>query len=222
MAISILELNKNLQGVLNDLAGGAQQVIMAKIAEDANVLFKKRIVETGKDAKGKSFPPYSTSPMLAGRKSFKTDAAFNKIAGSKDKRRDLKWVTIGGSSGFSSFLSVSAGTSTGMANEGKGVRLFEIPGGYKEFRELHDRQTRFVDFSFSNDMWNDVKVKSNKQEGKNQVAIIGATAEKQIKKLEGNTKRKGEIMALSQSEEMILAKEYEREIVNIFRKNGLK
>ena len=139
--------------------------------------------------------------MLAGKKSFKTDAAFNKIAGSKQKRKELKWVTLG---------------------EGDGAkRLFEIPGGYKQFRDLHGRQSGFVDFSFTNDMWNNIQVVSSSGEHQNGVAVIAAKKESEKKKLAGNTERKGDILKLSKDEIDTISRIYDAHVGKLIQKHGL-
>ena len=77
---------------------------------------------------------------------------------------------------------------------GKNIRLSELAGGYKEFRELHGRQTNFVDFAFSGRMWADVRVVSGDDEHKLGRARISTLSEEQMKKLAGNTERKGTIL----------------------------
>lgn len=217
MAISVLELSKRLQGMAGYLEGPEHGNIMVKMASEALALNRQRVQETGKNAKGESFDKYSTKPMLSGSKNM-TKSAFATIAGSKKKRAELKWVTIGGS-GFSSYLAESAGTG-GPRNTG-GVHLFVIPGGYKQFRELHGRQTGFVDFTLSGRMWNNVKLVSDRAELNSGVAVIKATEELQQKKLEGNTKRRGEILGLSKNEEQRLSDVYEVWVENGLRKNKL-
>jgi hypothetical protein len=58
------------------------------------------------------------------------------VCGQLMSRDQLKWVT--------STTTVKQGKNTG-----KRAKLFEIEGGYKEFRELHGRRTDIVDFTFS-------------------------------------------------------------------------
>lgn len=195
--------------------------LMIDIGSIAIMRIKRRVIETGTNAEGSKYDPYSTKPMLVNC-SRMTTGACKMIAGSKEKRKNLKWVTIGGSSGFSSFLSVSAGTSTGMAKEGRGVKLFELPQGYKQFREIHGRQTGFVDFSFTNEMWSNIKIVSDNSEHNKGVVRIAATTDKDKKKLEGNTKRRGDILKLSKSEIDSLASRYNVKLEQIVMKNGLK
>jgi len=192
--------------------------IMLQVAESANTMIKIRITEKGLNASNVKFPDYSTKPMLAGRQSFKTDAAFNQIAGSKEKRKELKWVTLEGS-GFSSYLSASSGGKG--PNIAGGKHLFEIPGGYKQFRELHGRQTAFVDFSFSGRMWSNIKVVSNDVDHMKGRAKISTTSKEEEDKLSGNTERKGEILALSKEEIDDLSKYMENALVEVWHKNGL-
>lgn len=196
MSITLLQLSQRLQGMAGYLEGPEHGNIMVKMASEALALNKQRVQETGKNAKGESFDKYSTKPMFSGSKNM-TKSAFNSIAGSKKKRAELDWVKV------------------------KGHSLFIIPGGYKEFRELHGRQTGFVDFTLSGRMWNNVKLISDRAELNSGVAVIQATEDKQKKKLEGNTKRRGEILGLSKSEEQRLSDIYEVWVESGLRKNKL-
>lgn len=194
--MTIEEYNKNLNGVIRDLQTGSHGEIMIKMAVEALTMIKQRVQQTGTDAKGSKYAPYSTSKMLTNCSTM-TLSACNKIAGSKKKRRDLDWVTI------------------------NGHRLFNLPGGYKQFRELHGRQTNFVDFSFTNAMWNDINVISKQSDHQRGIAYIGAKQEIEKKKLAGNTKRRGDILDLSQKEINQLRESYNIGVLKIFRQNGL-
>lgn len=190
------EYNKNLDGVIKDLQSGAHGMVMLQMAEEALTLIKKRVIHTGTNAKGQKYKPYSTKPMLANCSSMILSAC-NKVAGSKQKRKELDWVTI------------------------NGHKLFELKGGYKQWRELHGRQTDHVDFSVNNNMWNDINVISNQTDHKNGVAIIGAKEQLQKKKLSGNTARRGHILDLSKKEIDQLREDYNIGVLQIFRNNGL-
>ena len=196
MSITLLQLSQRLQGMAGYLEGPELGNVMVKMASEALALNKQRVQETGKNAKGESFDKYSTKPMLSGSKNM-TKSAFNSIAGSKKKRAELDWRTVNGHS------------------------LFVIPGGYKQFRELHGRQTGFVDFTLSGRMWNNIKLVSDRAELNSGVAVIKATEELSKKKLEGNTKRRGEILGLSKSEEERLSEIYEVWVESGLRKNKL-
>jgi len=196
MSITLLQLSQRLQGMAGYLEGPELGNVMVKMASEALALNKQRVQETGKNAKGESFDKYSTKPMLSGSKNM-TKSAFNSIAGSKKKRAELDWRTVNGHS------------------------LFVIPGGYKQFRELHGRQTGFVDFTLSGRMWNNIKLVSDRAELNSGVAVIKATEELSKKKLEGNTKRRGEILGLSKSEEERLSDIYEVWVESGLRKNKL-
>lgn len=200
MAITLLQLNEKLAGVLKETGTGGPGLGHAMLiaANDANALFKKRIQESGKNAKGQMFRPYSTKPLAVNRGTFKSDKAYNAVAGSKGKRKNLDWFT---------------------SKDGK--KMFWLSGGYKQFRDLHERQTQFVDFTFSGEMMGNIKVKSSSSQHNSGVAIIGATKDDEIKKLESNIARRGEIMELSESEAGDVAKILESELINYWKKYQL-
>ena len=156
-------------------------VVMLQVAQTANTLMKDRIVETGIDAEGKPFPPYSTNPMLANcSNKYISVAVCSQLAGSKEKRKQLKWVTVNKS--------------------GKNVKLFELEGGYKQFRELHGRRTDIVDFTFSGEMMANIQVVSSDDEHRQGRARISTLSDEQNTKLAGNTDRRGDILMLNDSE----------------------
>lgn len=193
MSTTFLELSKELNALAGYLEGPERGNIMVKLASEALVLNRQRVEESGKNAEGQSYTPYSRKPILASRSGM-TNAAYNSIAGSKKKRKELSWVTIGGH------------------------KLFEVPGGYKQYRELHGRQTGFVDFVFSGRMWNNIKLVSSGAELQSGVAVIKPTEELQKKKLAGNTERRGDILALSKSEEQRLSDIYSVWVEGALRK----
>jgi hypothetical protein len=190
------ELDKAYTKTINDLNSTPRGEVMNSLGIVALTLIKARVQETGTDAEGQKYAPYSTRPMLANRASM-TVSAYNKIAGSKKKRKDLKWATI------------------------NTHKLFEIPGGYKQYRELHGRQTGFVDFSFSGRMWANIALISKAQDHNNGEAIIGAKNTEINEILEGNTKRRGDILDLSDKEIEDLKQRYNLGTLKILKSNGL-
>ena len=204
--------------VIEKVKGNRDGTIMARLAAQANTMIEQRVINTGTDAKGKGFKPYSTKPMLIGCSSFKTSVC-KQIFGSKAKRRALDWRTVGGSTGYAAYLSVSSGAPGGN----KGKRLAILPGGYKKWRELMlgPGKGDKVDFSVTNRMWNNITVISSTANHKAGLAIIGAKDEPEKKKLAGNTKRKGDILDLSQKEQDELKADFNLQVLNIFRENGL-
>ena len=190
------DYNKRLNGVIKDLQTGAHGEVMVRMAVNALTLIKQRVQETGTDAKGQKYKGYSTKPMLMNCSTMILSAC-SKVAGSKEKRKELQWRTV------------------------NGHKLFILPGGYKQWRELHGRQTQHVDFSVTNAMWNDINVISKQSDHEKGVAIIGAKQDIEKKKLAGNTKRKGDILDLSQKEIDTLKASYNIDVLQIFRNNGL-
>lgn len=166
-------------------------------------LIKNRILTTGMNADDQMFDPYSTTPMLANCSSM-TQAACSKTAGSKKKRREHKWVTL-----------------QRLNSKGKRIRVFELAGGYKEFRELHGRQTGFVDFAFSGRMWADVQIINSEVNGMEAKAVIGTLTGEQDKILAGNMLKRGDILELSQAEIAELQGVVEQRINNLLAKHNL-
>jgi hypothetical protein len=195
--MTLEEYNKNLNGVVRDLQSGAHAEVMVKMAVNALTMIKKRVQETGTDAKGTKYKPYSTKSTLVGCKTFIQKSTCATLLGSKAKRKDLEWRTIGGH------------------------RLAVLPGGYKKIRELQGRQTAFVDFSVTNAMWNDINIISKQNDHQKGIAIIGAKQDIEKKKLAGNTKRRGDILDLSEKEIGELKQIYNVGVLQIFKNNGL-
>jgi hypothetical protein len=191
------ELDKRTGGVIKDLQGGIMGNIMLRLATNALTLLRARVQETGKDAKGTKYRPYSTKAMLIGCSSFVQKNACNSVFGSKEKRKNLEWRTI------------------------KGHRLAILPGGYKQLRNLQGRQTEHVDFMMTGRMWNDISIVSKGTDHEKGIAVIGAKTDDEKKKLAGNTKSRGDILDLSQSEVDTLMKNYNLDVLQIFRNNGL-
>lgn len=194
------ELDKKFDSFVSDSVNqlGATMVILGG---EALMAIRKRVQETGTNAEGSKYAPYSTEPMLANC-SRMTGSACSAIASSKEKRKELKWVTL--------------------KRGGKNIKLFELPQGYKQYRELHGRQTAFVDFAFTNNMWNNIKIVSNNSEHDKGVVRIAATTDEDKKKLEGNTKRRGDILKLSKSEIDSINRRFNMQIEQIIKRNGLK
>ena len=193
--MTLEDYNNRLNNVISDLQAGAHGAIMVRMAMTALTMIKDRVIEKGENAKGAKYKPYSTSAMLVGCKSM-NQSVCNKVFG-KEKNKSLQWVTV------------------------NGKHLAVLPGGYKQFRELHGRQTNHVDFSFSNMMWNDINVISNNAQHQQGVAVIGARQDIEKKKLAGNTARRGDILDLSEKEIDELKQQYNLDVLQIFRTNGL-
>jgi hypothetical protein len=208
------ELIKSYDKTIRDMTGSPRGDIMLKVGVTANTMIKKRVIETGKDAEGQKFKAYSTKDMLIGKSSFPKKSVQDEVFGSKEKRATLKWVTLGGNK-FSQYLEASSGGS------GDIKRLAVLEGGYKKWRDLMGVGSDIVNFSVTNDMWNDIHVISNTGDHIKGVAIIGAKQEKEKKKLEGNTKRRGDILDLSKTEIDELMRLYNIGTLQIFKNNGL-
>lgn len=191
--MTLPELNKNLDKTVKDITGSFQLAMMVDIGVRAKQLIFDRVHGTGVDAKGNKYAPYSTKPTLVGNKTFPFKYASQALLGSKSKRKELEWRTV------------------------KGKHLAILPGGYAKIRQLLHRQIAFVDFSVTQEMWKDINVIKST----NNSVTIGAKGDINKKKLSGNTKRRTDILDLSQKEIDELKKAYGLSILNIFKENGL-
>jgi hypothetical protein len=201
--MDINELNQKLDSLVEDVNQNIGNT-MVQIGSEALIYIRDRVMNSGINAEGQKYEPYSTKPMLVGCKGFKNKANCSRVFGKK-KNKDLKWVTLDRTN-----------------NEGKKIRLAVLDGGYKEFRQLNDLQTGFVDFSFSGRMWANIKIKSDQSEHSNGVVRIGATTDEDNKKLEGNTRRKGDILKLSANEIESIRKSFAVNITQSIERAGLK
>jgi len=195
--MTFTELDKSITKTVKDIQNFHNGTIMASVGMVALTLLRQRVQETGVNAEGQKYKPYSTKPTLVGCKTFIQKSACTALLGSKPKRKELEWRTV------------------------NGHRLAILPGGYKQIRELQGRQTNHVDFSVTNDMWNDINVISKPTDHQKGIAIIGAKKEEEKKKLAGNTARRGDILDLSRKEQDELMQRYNLQVLKIFKENGL-
>lgn len=183
---------------ISDLQGAEAVRIMTTIGRDADAIIRNRIINTGQFASGKVYQ-YKTKPMLTNKSGWINLAGYNQVAGSKQKRNELEWVTL--------------------YSGGKRVRLFVLEGGYKRFRMLQGRQGNFVDLSYQNRMWKDIDVLAGKIS--NVTVTIGAKQDINRKKLEGHGDKYEKVLNLSQNETTALSGRYNRLVAQVFKNNGL-
>jgi hypothetical protein len=200
--MTIPELNKKLDDLSRDMAT-QQGTTMVQLGSQALFQIRERVIKTGVNAEGGKYTPYSTKAMLLGCSGFKNKSHCSKVFG-KEKNKGLKWVTL-----------------DKLNSKGKKIRLAVLEGGYKEFRELNNLQSGFVDFFFNGRMWASIKIKSDNSEHSQGIVRIGATTEVDNKVLEGNTERRGEILMLSTAEIDNLSKTYSADIQQLINKEGL-
>lgn len=191
------ELNSKFQKVINNLNNNYNGEIMSRVGIDALTMIKRRVQQTGVNAKGQKFPAYSTKNTLIGCSTFVLKRTCDNVFGSKEKRKALEWRTV------------------------NSHHLAILPGGYKKIRELQGRQGSYVDFTITGRMWANINLISNNGDHSRGVAIIGAKDEEEKKKLAGNTSRKGDILDLSVKEIEDLKAVYNLSVLNVFKQNGL-
>lgn len=155
--------------------------LLLTLARELYIITNKRIFTDGKLVNGSKLT-YSSRPILAGSSSFANKSGFNKIAGSKKKRSELKWVTLK-----------------------SGARLFEIKGGFKEIKTLSGRPNPF---DFTGQLKKSYTFSANEKQGTigfsdvKRIAPNGSSTDvKNSDIIEGLTNKKGDIFGLSADEE---------------------
>ena len=203
--MTVLEFDKKIDTIIRKIRTDLPEAFASMIGGgtkmvgslDMLAILKRRIQDEGKDSKGNPWKKYSTKPMLIGYpKTGGTSVAkivYKKLAGSKTKRRDLKWVTV------------------------KGRKLFELSGGYLEAKKIFaPEQGGKVDFTVKGDMMRSIGV-VNKSSNENIITVtVGARNDLEKKKLEGNEKKRPGILLPSDSEIKKVEKTLSLYIENLF------
>ena len=163
-------------GIVRDYAGVTLR------AEISN-----RVVMSQKKAAGGTFSRYSSKPILSSGETERGKQVWRKLASSKKKRRNLRWVTL--------------------KKGGKNIRLFEVAGGYAEIRRIHGFTNANKSFEFTGEMWKKFGVKyAKKSPGGFRIRLAGLTTAAQ-KKIDANSEREGaNIIDISPEEEKELAR----------------
>jgi len=197
------ETRARMNALADDIDNGALGEALGRAAMNANALINDRIVKTGKNAEGSLYPPYSTNPMYVWCPEDKKRDKYGRMtdkACAKAQARYKRKRPKGSTEPLHSFLLV---------------------GGYKEYRELHERPTQFVDFLFKGDMWGNITLVTTSDDHKKGKARISAPNPDQYAKLAGNTQRKGQILDLNQEEIKLIAQVIGDELEDLIAKHGL-
>src|SRR4030042_5135233 len=96
-----------------------------------------------------------------------------------------------------------------------GMPYREYSPSYLAYKKKERKYRGFVDFTFTERMWTNIKLVSPRDELDMGIAIIKATTSEDQEKLKKNTKSRGPILALSTDEVKRLTHEYEQGILNI-------
>lgn len=190
------DLNSKIERTISDLKGQPFGNLMIQIAHDAKYLIYNRIAKYGLDPQGSKMSPYSTKEMLVSRK-YMSISAYNKIASSKKKRKELTWVTYNKS------------------------RLFVLPFGYKQFRELHGRQTQHVDYTFTGKLWANIGIIEGTSRPNDGLIYIGAKSPEKRDVIESLIKRRGVFLNVTKEDKMKLKETFIDGVVKIYKMNGL-
>jgi hypothetical protein len=157
--------------LLNKIKGKAAFLVLEPMA--------KRVQQKGENATGGKFSPYSTKPTLSSGKTPKGSTVWRELAGSKEKRKELEWVTV------------------------KGRHLFIIKGGYKEIRKIEGLETSFKNYTFTGEMFKQILVTKETQDTDSTIVVtISANEANQQKKLNWTSENEGiSIIALNKAEQ---------------------
>ena len=194
--MTLEEVTERMANVIADLQGEPYGNVMVQVASDALYLIKDRVINRGEDPNEKKLRGYSVNPMLTS-KSQMTLSAYNKIAGSRQKKAALTWVVKDGRT------------------------FFVLPFGYRQFRDLHGRQTRHVDYTFSGRMWNNIKLQRDRSNPNAGMVIVGASTPEERAKIENLIGLRGVFLRPSKPDIEVLKQTFSTGVMNIFKKNGL-
>ncbi len=136
--MTITEYTHDLDKFQKNLSEVIFKMVAAYAGTDIRAEVENRVEQTQTNANGGKFSRYSTKPMLTNGNTVKSKRVWQSMAGSKEKRRQLNWVTL--------------------KKGGKNVHLFELPGGYAELRRLEGFSNPNKSFEFTGVMWDQFNV----------------------------------------------------------------
>lgn len=194
------EYIQNFRRFRKELPGYFFDLMKQYAAHDVVAQIENRITTTGKSADGSRFSPYSTKTAYTSGRTVKSNRIWRAMASSKEARRNLNWITIKYGS--------------------KAVHLFEVPGGYKQMRQLEGLQVAFKDFEYSGQMWRMFGVKREITTA-NQISItIGGRTARSQDLFDKNSKREGKpLIDMSQGEITTMNKVVDKEILKLMKRH---
>ena len=201
--MTVGEFNKRLtafeKSVIRKLP---DQFIKAKAGFDIAAIVSERVIQKSVSGDGGHFSAYSTDPMLTSGTTVKSKRVWNEKAGSKAKRRDLKWVTI--------------------QKGGKNIRLFELEGGYAELRRLEGFSNRYKNFWFTSEMWRGFGLKQATKSSQGFKLVYGGKTSEAQKKMNWNSEREGKnILDMTTGEETEISNNVSKWIDKMLKKNKI-
>lgn len=185
--VTIEEYNKRISKLITILESGALAEYLAtkKNIEIENMV-RNRVIMKQLNEKGSKFSPYSKKPALSGGKTEKSSNVFRSLASSKSKRKKLKWVTI--------------------KKGGKVIRLFEVPGGYDQIRNIEGFSNKNKSFEFTGKMWMQFGLVKTKTTPKEAIVSFGGQTKYAQDLINWHSEREGvNIIGITKSEEKVIA-----------------
>ena len=167
--------------------------IQGRIAQNAVAMISQRVIHQQRNFLGGSFSNYSRKPMLTSGVTEKSKRVGQAMAGSKQKRKALNWVTL--------------------RRQGRNIHLFELKGGYAQLRRLEGFSNAKKSFWFTSQMWRGFGVKKTGKTKNEVIVTLGGRTLESQKKIDANSRREGiNIINISDNELKKLAKMVDKEI----------
>lgn len=196
--MNIDEFNNRLKRLANTIEQFAKE--KAETAAKIDVIggARKRMNDKGELPKGGTLN-YSTKTMLIGSKSF-LNAQGNPSE-----------------SIFKRFIKEEKPDAVKMPN---GAILYELKGGYKRLRELEGRQTKFISFNRTGQLWREYAIISRYDSDTGWKVVIGIPSSKTLekKKLENSYKRAGQnILKWNDAEGKRIQENFKKDVIKYTR-----
>lgn len=188
---------RNFKRFRNQLPQYFFNLLKQYAAHDVVGQIEHRVTTTGVAADGRKFSPYSTKPFWTTGRMGKSDR-LRKWAFSNE---NVKWMTV--------------------KYGDKNIHLFQVPGGYKQARQIEGLETSFKNFEFSGQMWRMFGVKRSATSKNNVRVWIGGRTRRSQRLINENSKRENKpIIDMSKKEIDIMEKVVDKEIQRLLQKHG--
>lgn len=101
------------------------------------------------------------------------------------------------------------------------LQRFGYFASYENWREVNNLQTNFINFSFTNRMWNSLAPSIDHNGEGRTVVVVKSRTDDEEKKVQYQNARFGDILALNKEERALLTQLNENRILDKFKQNGL-
>lgn len=167
----------------------------------------KRVTTRQLSHQGIRFSKYSTKPYYTTGRDERGDKVYKAVAGTKEQRKNLKWITA-------------------KDENGNMVPMFLLEGGYKQYRDI-DRgkaySSPYKSFELTTQMWRHFGVIRHRGSKNLIVITIGGKNREAQKKININSEREGiPIIGMSDKEILNLERYVERAFEKMIKQYRIK